>query len=48
METWVEVKSLANSIVEEKLHAGRETIILEHAGFGWLRSLVKSLVNLVF
>lgn len=48
METWVDVKNLASSIVEEKLHAGHETIVLERFSFGWLRPLVKSLVSLVF
>ena len=48
METWVDVKNLANSVVEEKLHAGHERVVLERASFGWLRPLVKSLVSLVF
>ena len=48
METWVDVKNLANSVVEERLHAGHETIVLERFSLGWLRSLVKSLVSLVF
>lgn len=47
METWVDVNCLANSIIEEKLHAGHEHIVLERFGFGWLRPLVKSLVGLV-
>lgn len=48
METWVDVNYLANGIVEEKLHAGHETIVLDRVSFGWLRPLVKSLVSLMF
>ena len=48
METWVDVTNLTNSIVEEKLHAGHESVVLERRSFGWLRPLVKSLVSLVF
>jgi hypothetical protein len=47
MGIWVDV-NLVNGIVEEKLHAGHEHVVLERAGFGWLRSLVKSLVSLMF
>ena len=47
MGIWVDV-NLVNGIVEEKLRAGHEHVVLERAGFGWLRSLVKSLVSLMF
>lgn len=48
MENWVNVKYLVNSIIEEKLHTGRERIVLERSSFGWLRPLVRSLVSLIF